>query len=326
MSQQVVLLFSHLNWWMVLLPLPFFIASLIDVIGWKKLLPNQAKVPLVPLLGIHVGSEAILQSVPGGFALTDALKTILLKRRLQVLAFDTVGSLIIRHWMIGLAQIIFILSALALNLAARQPSTGTLFAPGSALVVSFGLLLGVTAGLGAVVQALRHGSLASTVWKQLCRLPINSLRRWLKTRQSAFLDADAHFKTVGGKSRWMLLSVLGFYILLWSMEACETLLVAQSLGFSIGFVNALAMEALLSALKLAVFFLPAGIGAKDLGYFGLFASFGISATTLQIGTFVILKRLVLLFWIAVGYLILLVQGVRPRLRHELANPTAVEVS
>ena len=94
------------------------------------------------------------------------------------------------------------------------------------------------------------------------------------------------------------------------MDAGETLLVAPALGFHISFTNVLVTEAVLSALRLGVFFLPSGVVVKDIAYVALFSSMNIYLTTAQIAAFVVVKRIVLLFCIAVGYAALLLQGVR----------------
>ncbi len=323
-SQQVDLLLSHLDWWMALLPLPFLITSFLDVVGWRRLLPDLVRVPLTSLISVQVSAESVLQTVPGGFAFSDALKVLVLKRRFNMVPFDMLGSLVIRHWMIGLTQILYILIALAFGILGTQHLMAALVDQQTALFASIGLLVGITLVLGLLVRALVRGALASSVWNLLSRLPIQSLRGWLGVRRNSFDDADTHFKTLGSKSRWTLLLVLGLYFLVWAMETIETLFVAHIVGFPLNFVAAFVLEAILSAVKLAVFFLPSGIGAKDLGYFALFASLSVGATTVQIGSFVILKRLIFFFWMAIGYLFLLSQGVRPMFKRENPRPTVVE--
>ena len=188
---------------MTLLPLPFLITSLLDITAWRQLLP-KGQVSLTPLLRIHIGSEAVLQSVPGGFALSDALKTLLLKRRFNVLPYETIGSLIMRHWMIGIAEIVYIFSAPALGLMGTPYLGEELVKHQATLLVSIGLLVLVSIALDIVVNKLIRGTLASTIWKLLNRLPSQLLRRWLNAKHKSFGEADLHFKAIGRKSRWIL--------------------------------------------------------------------------------------------------------------------------
>jgi len=52
------------------------------------------------------------------------------------------------------------------------------------------------------------------------------------------------------------------------------------------------------------FFLPGGLGAQDASYYGLLALYGVPNPEVA-AAFVILKRSKELFWIALGYLLLL---------------------
>ena len=79
-------------------------------------------------------------------------------------------------------------------------------------------------------------------------------------------------------------------------------------GFQITFINAFFIEAFLSAIRLGMFFLPGGIGVKEIGYFALFASLQLPVSLVQIGTFVLAKRLVGILCVIIGYLFLFAQG------------------
>ena len=114
------------------------------------------------------------------------------------------------------------------------------------------------------------------------------------------------------------------YCVFWTVEAFETLLVAHVLGFSIGMMEALMIEALLSALKLGMFFLPAGIGAKDAGYVALFAALGIHIGGATLAGFVILKRIVSIGFIVLGYGFLTAQGISPFFKRPLTLKTITE--
>jgi hypothetical protein len=64
------------------------------------------------------------------------------------------------------------------------------------------------------------------------------------------------------------------------------------------------MEAAVVFLRNLAFFVPAGLGVQDAGYFKFLAAFGISPV--GAGAFVILKRAKEALWVGVGYLVLLV--------------------
>jgi hypothetical protein len=71
----------HIDWMLLLLPMPFFIGMLLDALAWKQLLPVHLAVRFKSLFGAQVGAEAVLLSIPGGFAMADPIKLYLLKKK-----------------------------------------------------------------------------------------------------------------------------------------------------------------------------------------------------------------------------------------------------
>ena len=101
-----------------------------------------------------------------------------------------------------------------------------------------------------------------------------------------------------------------FYLAVWTMDVWETLLVAHAAGLQVSFSGALFTEAVLSAVRLGAFFLPGGIGIKDVGYAAIFSSLQVGSVV-RTGVFILLKRLVGILCVVVGYAVLLHQGVGP---------------
>ena len=59
------------DWMLFALPLPFFTGMLLDTCAWKFLLSPVSKIGVKSLFGVQVSAEAVLVSIPGGFAMTD---------------------------------------------------------------------------------------------------------------------------------------------------------------------------------------------------------------------------------------------------------------
>ena len=116
-----------------------------------------------------------------------------------------------------------------------------------------------------------------------------------------------------------MLFVVLLYLVTWVVEALETFFIAQYLGFGITLTQTLMIEAILSIVREAVFFLPSGIVVKDLGYITLFNSFAMLLSPLQTLAFVVVKRFVMLVWVIVGYVVLAVQGLLPVVRRRPAE-------
>jgi hypothetical protein len=299
-----------MDWMLLLLPMPFFIGMLLDALAWKALLPGHLKIGVASLYGPQIGAEAVLLSIPGGFAMTDAIKLFILKHRSGIPARTVAASLIMRHWMLGVTQLLFISSVCFANILLIQDSVVSMNTHLSAVLVAIFVLLAVSITLGIIVNKLIQGTLARTIWKFLFRFKIPAIRKRLKRLATSFKQADIDFAETGRKKKGYLALAFFLYEMLWLMDVCETLLVAHAMGFQISFVNALLAEAVLSAVRLGVFFLPGGIIIKDLGYIAIFSSMNVPMTTAAMAAFVVAKRFVSLFCIAVGYAALLMLGVR----------------
>ena len=116
----------------------------------------------------------------------------------------------------------------------------------------------------------------------------------------------------------------------WLMDSVETWLILRVLGVRIGFFSVYAFEPGLSLVRSMAFFVPAGLGVQDLGYFAFFNALGVPDAMGVGAAFVLLKRTKELFWVIVGYSLLFVLRVkiaRRRLssgreeRDEIARPT-----
>ena len=94
------------------------------------------------------------------------------------------------------------------------------------------------------------------------------------------------------------------------MDVWETILVARATGIHISFISTLFVEAILSAVRLGMFFFPGGIGVKEIGYFAFFSSFHFPVSAVQIGAFVVIKRIVSIFCITQSTITDLVDEVR----------------
>lgn len=322
--QQANISLLHIDWMLFLLPMPFFIGMLLDALAWKMLLPKRLKISVTSLYAPQIGAEAVLLSIPGGFVLADAIKVFLLKHRSHIPGGTTAASLIMRHWMLGITQLFFISSVCVASGIFAQDQIFSIQNHKSTVVAAIGVLIAASVALGFIVKKLIQGTLARTIWKFLFRFRIPALRKRLKRFASSFKQVDLQFAEAGRQKKAYLAAAFFLYVIHWFMDAGETLLVVQSLGFHISFLSVLLIEAILSAVRLGAFFLPSGIVVKDLGYIALFSSMNIYATTAQIAAFVVVKRIVLLFCIAVGYAALLMQGVRWNGKRFISYKAALE--
>jgi hypothetical protein len=300
-----------------LLPVPFLTGLLIDTLIWKRFLLGRIQVPFRSLFAAEAGAEAVVLSLPGGFALADPLKVLFLKKRLRILPSQVIAGLVARHWLLGITQVLYIFVVCGIGLAMLESHTLAAYFQSSSMILGFAASIVFCLVLIISVKKLFHGELARIFWRLLYRFPIPFLRRWLKQFYFIFIETDRQFCSLGTETMFSLAMMVGLYFVFWTVEAFETLVVAHVLGFSLGMLEALMIEALLSALKLGMFFLPAGAGVKDVGYVALFAVLGVNVGGATLAGFVIVKRIASMGFIALGYGILAAQGISPFLKHPL---------
>jgi uncharacterized membrane protein YbhN (UPF0104 family) len=91
----------------------------------------------------------------------------------------------------------------------------------------------------------------------------------------------------------------------WFAEAGETWVLLRLLGVDLSFPAVLAFEPVVSFARSAAFFIPAGLGVQDAGYMAFLRQAGISDAVNRAAAFVLLKRFKEVFWIAIGWILLL---------------------
>jgi hypothetical protein len=83
------------------------------------------------------------------------------------------------------------------------------------------------------------------------------------------------------------------------------------LGAEATFTQAIALEATASILRILFFFLPAGIGASEVGFVTLLVAFGFPEAITLGAAYIALKRLKEAGWVVLGYFVLWFVGFNP---------------
>ncbi len=179
--QQVNISLLRFDWMLLLLPLPFLFGMLLDALAWKTLLPQKLKINLVSLFFTHIGAEAVLLSIPGGFAMADAIKVYLLRHRSDIPANSVITSLIMRHWMLGITQLFFITGSCLIGSILNRDHMLSIYSHNISLAVAIGILAVVSVFLGIIVKKLIQGSLARTIWKYFYSFKIPGTKKTPQT-------------------------------------------------------------------------------------------------------------------------------------------------
>ena len=278
---------------------PYLIAITFDSLGWRRLFRSiDHDAPLLSLIRIRLGFDAIAATIPGGTVLAESLTPGWLRREARLPSEVGIAGIAARKCAVGIAQSGYLLASFAFGfavLAARAPSL-----PWIVLGASIVLFI----AFGAAAATFLYGHIASRLYALLGRLPFPPLQRALATRATTFTATDgylARFKDAGLRSFATALVSFGAA---WLMESLETWLFLLLLGAHVSPLHVLAFEASLSLLRCLVFFAPGGIGFQDVGYMAVFTALGVHDAATIGPAFVVLKRVKEIGWAIVGYALL----------------------
>lgn len=292
-----------------LVVIPNGLSNVFDVLGWRRLLPPNAG-SFVRLFTIHFSSEVVVRSIPGGAAIADSIKMALLKRECGVAAPTSIASAIWRHWFLGTSQSAYLFIGAAAGFSYIFACSVTLTGGGnmawSALGTS-GLLAAVLIALFSL-PTIKLGGMLLALFK---RTPGRRLRAWLLRQEQHFVELDAVLSSIKTQSLADIFRTSALYLCVWLWETIETYCFLLALGYHVMFFQAMALETLVSAMRLIMFFLPSGAGVQELGYAGLMVAFGFVPAASDAASFMILKRARDIVGISLGYAILLKKGIKP---------------
>ena len=288
----------------VLAVVPYGVAVTLDTAGWAAILRGlEARVATWRLLGLRLSTEAVHLSFPGGPILAEGLKVWFLSRRFGIAGPEGSASLAVKKALQLGTQGVYLLTAAVV--------AGAALPDGSVLRL-------VLAGLGAftslvsvgMVAVLLSGRVAERLWRLFRRVPVARVQQWMIAREMAFLTTDQHMRAVLQSHARGLVVAFGWILAGWFAEAGETWVLLRLLGVDLSFAAVLAFEPVVSFARSAAFFIPAGLGVQDAGYMAFLQRAGIPDAVNEAAAFVLLKRFKEIFWIAVGWALLLATRAR----------------
>lgn len=286
---------------------PYAVGTWLHAWAWQRLIVatgHDAKVR--SLMGILLSAEAVRMTFPGGPALGESMSVVLLRERFGVDARHGVASIAAKKALVTFTNGIVVLSALGLGWGAIRAASERLL-HGPWLVALFvGSAVALFALSTSMMLAMVSESIVRRIAAALSKLPIPPLRRWLDDKAHHIAAADSALAAPFARGFLRASWAPGLLLLVqWATEAVETVLVLRLLGVPLDFVSGFASEVAGSLIRSFAFMLPAGVGAQDAGYVTMFdALSGTHLATLG-AAFVLVKRSKELFFIVVGYVLLL---------------------
>lgn len=262
-----------------------------EAYGWKLTLGAYAEaVSFLRLLAVRTAGEVVNMTTPIAYVGGEPLKAYLLKRD-GVPFVDGLASVILAKTVMTIAQVLFILTGIALAfwLVGHDQSGGQMAV---ASVVSAALLL---FGIAGFVVVQRWGLFAGGL--QVLRR-VNLHVPYLEARESQLRELDQtilNFYTAD-RPRFLLSTVC--FLAGWLFEAVEVWVMLAVLGQPVTVGASLAIGGLSSLIKGGTFFIPGSLGPQDAGNLLLVTAFGYSEVAGI--TFALLRRFREIVWIVVG--------------------------
>jgi putative membrane protein len=253
-AQSIASLLRHAGWLLLLL-VPLHAAPLLlDVMGWRLLVPGRSRIRALFLIASI--REAINRLLPvanvGG-----ELVGVNLLRREGVSGTAAATSVIVEVLLYLFAQYLFLI----LGVVCLLNTTGSIAATGA-------LLMAVAAGLPVILLLmwlLRSGLFIRAIERMASKL-LASHGRSSALNQLARLDSaireltSAHGR-LARTIMWQLASLIGGCV--------ETWLALRWLGHPLSLAGSLALESFMGAARSLIFFVPAGLGVQEAGLVGI---------------------------------------------------------
>jgi uncharacterized membrane protein YbhN (UPF0104 family) len=278
--------------------IPYACSLCCDTLGWKTSFEHPRRLPFTQLLRLRVATEALSNSLPGGMAVGETLKTVLLTRSFGIALSDAAANVIVSKFALALAHVVFLFCGLWLGASLlAQPGHPGLLDVYLAVVFGFFTLL-------VVGVKLAQSSSLSRVLESLLRVLPARAGELLSRLHAPAVGLDTSLAVIGRLPRAQLAASVSYFFLGWLVMGCENWLILSLLSPHATFSTALSMEAVVSIVRMAFFFVPAGFGAQDVSYYALLNLSGIPDAHAVATAFMLLKRAKEACWIALGYLLL----------------------
>src|SRR6266568_113961 len=213
------------------------------------------------------------------------------------------GSVILHRMLHSLTYVLVWLTAvvLAFPLLPRGTPRIVWVLLGVVLVLILGIIV-------LFVSALRRGVLERILnWMQ--RAPfVNRLAVKVEPHRALLIELDRQITDFYHRSPRRFVQAIALEYLGRCIFMLELVLIAASLGFSIGYVRAFTIGGLEAIMSNALFFIPFEMGAREGAFYLLFQLFGMDP---QVGLYTsIVSRVRDFTWIAGGLLLVWVTGTR----------------
>jgi len=294
---------------LLLILLPYGLVFLTESLAWQFTIGGTPRPGLGKLYLIRMATDALFYSIPGGVAVAEPMRPVLLQKQCGIDLTEGIGSCIITKINIAVAQVVYILLGFILV---------TVFYPGVTLQLGIGN--GITGYLSVGLSLLFaiglltlpfSGPRLTQFLRALSHIPLAPIRKLIVKAEPSISRLDTQVGRFARDHTSRFIGSLLFSFTAWLLVAVETFLILKFLGSEPTFTQAVALESTASILRILFFFLPAGIGASEVGFVTLLVAFGFPEAITLGAAYIAVKRLKEAGWVALGYLVLWFVGSNP---------------
>ena len=289
--------------------LPYGFVFLTESLAWRLSIRHTPRPGLGKLYLIRMATDALLYSIPGGVAVAEPMRPVLLQRECGVDLTEGIGSCIITKINIAVAQAFFVLVGFIL-VTVLYPGVTLQLGVGEGLTgyVTVGLSLLFAVGLLTLPFS---GARLTQLLRALAHIPFGPFRKILVKAEPLMSRLDSHVGRFARDHTSRFVGSLLFSFGAWVLVAVETYLILRFLGADPTFTQAVALEATASILRILFFFLPGGLGASEVGFVTLVVAFGFPDAVTLAAAYIAVKRLKEAGWVSLGYLVFWFVGFNP---------------
>lgn len=300
---------SSLGFPVLVIILPYFIIILNDTWGWLNCFKKKLFISARKLFFIRVATETLQTSLPGGAVYAELVRPFLLKKYLHLEYPDSIASNIITKINILVAQTIFLIFGLLLlvtSFTKKISSTSLLPVPVFYILIS--LFFSITFLL---TYMLYRKNLLLLLIRMMAKIKLQRVSRIVEKIRKPVIDINNTISLFSRENKTRLFLTILLFLFTWVLMAFESLVIVTLMGIEASIFQMIFIESMISFVRMAFFFIPGAVGPQDISIIFLFKLTGLPDPLTNAFIFTLLKRSKELFWIIIGYILLLFMGIVP---------------
>ncbi len=289
--------------------IPYALVFLAESFAWRLTIRHTPRPGVGKLYLIRMATDAILYSIPGGVAVAEPMRPVLLQRQCGINLTEGIGSCIITKINIAVAQALFVFLGFILVMVfypGVSHQLGVEGGPAGYLLVG----LVVVCAIGLLTLPF-SGPRLSQLIRLLSRIPLAPLRKLIAKSEPAIGRLDSHVGRFARDHTRRFAGSLLFGFAAWLLVGVESYLILKLLGADPTLTQAIALEAVASILRILFFFIPSGLGATEVGFVTLLVAFGFPDAIPLAAAYIAVKRVKEAGWVVLGYFVFWFVGLNP---------------